>query len=213
MSVKGYTSVLAISAYLAQISSAISTLTSDQQDQATTLMGAAETLIDRETRRQWMVPAITGERYDLTLPVLYLTQAPVTSVESIATRTTQVGDTPTTLTAGTDYELIDPTLGQIVFASGYGAADPGAPRLQWAPSIAFVSYTPNRPVPADISHVATLICAHSLYMTLNNDRWGIERAQVQGVNMTVQYDGALTQLVVPDAAQTILDSYRLPTWG
>lgn len=209
---KGYCQILDISLHLGMISSGLTTLTTDQQTRANDLIAAAEAYIDRETRKGWLLPPITSERYTLLEPVLYLRSRPVASVQSIETRTTQVGDTLTTLTQGTDYELLDPDRGEVRFVAGYGASDPNAPRMFFAPSIAFVSYTPNLPVPADITLAATQIAAASLVLSIYPERAGMTQLQL-AENATMQFSQDGFNMLVPATAQRIIDGYRLPIWA
>jgi hypothetical protein len=192
MSNKGYCVNADIAAYLGR------TLTTAQQSEADTIIGAVETYIDRETRRAWILPPITGERYDLISPTLYLRHRPITSVQSIITRTQALGDTLYTAIAGVDYEVFDLALAQINFSSGYSG-----PR-----AIALVSYTPNVPVPSDISLCATLIAANTMTTTLLPDSFGLQKVQF-GRETSLQFTDGVT-LTVPPQAQAILDGYRYP---
>lgn len=213
---KGYTNLTDVSLYLGKTSGGITTLSTDQQTQVNELLSEVETYIDRETRRAWF-PAgtqITAERYDLILPVLYLRYRPVTSVQLIQTRSRQIGDTLYTCTQGSpgvpgDYELIDANMGEVRFMDGFGAADPQAPRLTTlagAHSLAFVTYTPNRPVPPDISRCACMIVAHSMYLPLNADRWGLDEVYLdQSTKMT--YTALGTALAIPAEAERIIQNY------
>jgi hypothetical protein len=176
------------------------TLTAGQQAEADTLILAASAYIDRETRRGWLVPPITGERYDLRTPTLYLKHHPITSVQSIITRTQAIGDTLYTAIAGVDYEVFDLSLGQINFSSGYSG-----PR-----AVALVSYTPNLPVPADISMACTLIAANTMTTAILPDSFGLSKVQF-GRETSLAFEDGVT-LTVPPQAQAILDGYRLPVW-
>lgn len=173
------------------------TLTAAQQTEATSLIGSTEVYIDRETNFGWLIPPITAEQYDLHKPYVYLRRAPVTSVQTVQTRTNAVGDVPVTLTANVDYELLDANLGLVTFVSGY-----------WGKfSEALISYTPNLPVPADITYATTLIVANSLTYTILPDSFGIAQARFGRLTgLTFRESGAV--LTVPVAAREILDAYR-----
>lgn len=176
----------------------LSSLTAQQYLEANVLLAAAEAHIDRETRRSWLLGAITGERYDLVRSVVYLRNAPVSSIQSITRRSDQIGDTPTILTAGVDYELLDPQRGEVHFLSGYRGMH----------MIAFISYTPNRPVPADISLAAVQIVAATMYPTLFSSRYGMSEQKVDNIDVKYSVDG--TSITVPEIAREIIASYRLP---
>ena len=190
---KGYTTVANVESHLGR------TLTTGQVAEATVLLDSTEAFIDRETRRAWIVPPITGERYDLIESVVYLRFAPVASVEAVTTRTTLVGDSPVTLLAGVDYELVDPVIGEVQFVAGYRG-----PR-----TIARISYTPDLPVPADITRAATLIVAQSLMLALFPDRSGVQKVQADRETAITYFADGLA-LEVPASAQYILDGYRRP---
>lgn len=190
---KGYTTNAAIASFLGL------TFSGDQQSEADTLIGAAEAYIDRETRKGWLLGPITGERYNLTTPTLYLRSHPIISVQSVITRTQAIGDPPYTAIAGVDYEVFDLNLGQINFSSGYSG-----PR-----AVALVSYTPNLPVPGDIALCATMIVANSLYPALNPGVYGLASAQVDK-DVVMKYTSDASQLLIPATAQRIIDGYRLP---
>lgn len=176
------------------------TLTSAQQSEADTLIAAATAYIDRETRRGWQVPAITGEQYRLISSTVYLRSHPVTSIQQVRTRTTAVGDTFYTAVPGVDYELFDPNLGMLRFSSGYSGPS----------SYAFVDYTPALgTVPADIALCATLIVANNLTSAILPDNFGLSKVQFgRETALTFQQNGV--QIVVPSMAQQIIDGYRLP---
>lgn len=190
---KGYSSTTLVANYLGK------TLTAAQQTEATTLLGFAEDLIDRETHRGWLLGPITNEIYDLWQPVIYLRHAPVTSVQSVQTRTLTVADTLQTLTSLVDYELIDANRGEVVLVSGYWSRH----------SIALVSYTPNLPVPQDISQAATLIAAYSMTTSIYPDRFGVAQALADQHTRVVYTDDGVS-IQIPDTAQAIMDGYRLP---
>jgi hypothetical protein len=193
MANRGYTTNSAVAAFLGL------TLTAGQQSEADTLIGSAEQYIDRETRRGWILPPITGERYNLTTPTIYLRSHPITSVQSIVTRTQAIGDAPYTAIAGVDYEVFDLLLGQINFSSGFHG-----PR-----AVALVSYTPNLPVPADIALCATLIVAETLARALFPGRLGVKQADPER-GVRIVYTAYGDAMAVPPLAQGILDGYRTP---
>lgn len=204
MTNKGYTSVTLVSQAIGSISSGTTTLTTDQQTQATALIGFAEAYIDSRTHRSWLTPAITGEQYTVLTPELRLRQRPIASVESVQTRTTALGDTWLTLTSGTDYEILDAERGLLVFADGYANRQ--------GRMLAQIAYSPNQPVPADITQAATAIVAASLYPALYPDRNGL--TDVQADNQTkVSYGAGRFLLMIPNDAAAILNDWTLPVIG
>lgn len=197
-----YCTVADVSAYLGTYANGQTTLNADHRQYAQTLITVAETYIDHVTRRSWNVGSINAERYNLVTSVVYLRYHPVTSVDLVQTRTTAVGDTLYTCIAGTDYELFDANLGQVNFQSGYHGYN----------SIALISYTPNLPVPTDISRACAMIAGNSMYLHLNPDRWGIIKAEF-GQGAMVEYVDPNATLHITPEAQAIVDSYALPVWG
>lgn len=179
------------------------TLTTSQTSEATTLIAATESYIDRETRRAWIVPPITAERYDLRGRTLYLRWRPVTSIQQLQGRSDAVGDTLYTLVSGTDYELLDPNLGEVLVSWGFYGRH----------RVIFASYTPNLgTVPADITYAATLIVANSLIFTILPDSYGIAQTRFGRLTgLTFRESGAV--LTVPPAAAEILAAYRLPVFS
>lgn len=176
------------------------TLTASQQSAADTLILAAGAYIDRETRRAWLVPPITGEQYPLVTPTVYLRSHPVASVQQVRTRTTAVGDLFYTAIAGVDYELFDPALGVLRFSSGYSGPS----------AYAFVDYTPAlSTVPADIALAATLIVANNLTSAIVPDSFGLSQVQF-GRETGLKFEDNGVTLTVPVQAQQILDGYRRP---
>lgn len=181
-----YTSAANVAAYLGL------TLTTTQTAQATALLPTIQTYIDTETRRTWTQPPITGEIYDLPNPydagviqideagypipsslqngaqppptTIYLLSAPVASIELVQVRTRLVGDVPLTLQANIDYELQNPTTGELVFGLGYGGPS----------AYALVSYTPLTPLPTDVALAATMLLAHWLRFSLFPERFGVQ---------------------------------------
>lgn len=198
MTNKGYTTNAAVASYLGV------TLTTAQQAQCDALIGEAENWIDFTARRQWIAPPITGEVYDLANlgTRLYLRTVPVASIQSIQTRTYVPGDQPYTLTAGVEYELIDPSIGLVTLSTAYGSAawysdyaaqggsliysEAGAlldPQAHVG-ALALVSYTPAAPVPGDIAQAATMLAAHWLEYTLFPQRFDV--AELRTADQTLK---------------------------
>jgi hypothetical protein len=113
MAARGYTTATLVAHELAQ------TLSAPQLDQCADLIEAAEVEVDRETGRSWLdTSPVTGELHTVYGPVVYLSHRPVGTVSLVTIRPVSVGSLPQTLTAGSDYELIDATNG-IILLAGY----------------------------------------------------------------------------------------------
>ena len=211
MAIKGYTTAAAIASYLGRA------LTAPQLAQAAALVGAVESYIDGTTRRGWLLPPVAGERYDLFGPEIYLRSAPVASVEALSTRSRRVGDVQTALTAGTDYELVDPDQGLVLLAGGlipdFSTSDIPAwttigPRRGTPARYATVSYTPNLPVPADIAQAAAQLAAFWLVNQLDPARYGIARISY-GHELTLAFSRMQTDGMIPEDVQATLLRNRL----
>jgi hypothetical protein len=157
-----------------------------------TLIAQAEAYIDRFTGRAWLVPSpITDELHTVISPYLYLGVPPVTAITSFVIRRGTVGASETALTAGVQYELIDPAHGIVLVnatsTSGHNVAIPSSP---FAGYIAKVSYTTATPVPGDIERAATLLVAQWLTARLNTDLRGVKSYSVGSsgdtLNLTFQ---------------------------
>src|SRR5438309_5624221 len=161
------TALQMVGQYLGSIS-----LTADQIALATQYLDSVESFIDARTgrvnRRSWLQPAQTNELHRLERNHLALNYAPVTSIAQIQQRTTQVGDTWTTLTAGTEYEMIDTTRGIVQFVAGHRGFH----------TLVQVSYTPNSPVPAEITEAALMIVSTSLLRSIKADRLDLSELQL-----------------------------------
>lgn len=199
MVAKGYALPADIGAYLG------TTLTAPQLALASTYIAASEAYIDRTTRKAWLVPPITNERYNLTSPTLYLRYHPVTSVGSVTTRTQAIGDLLYTAIAGVDYEVFDLSLGQINFSAGYSG-----PR-----AVAYVSYTPAlSPVPADIFDATVMIVAAQMEFQLHPERFGVAMDRLGPLE--TRYDSGVRgdlAIPIPARAQSILDGHTLPLFA
>jgi hypothetical protein len=94
-------------------------LTAPQLDQCADMIAAAESVVDLETGRTWLTASSSATELHTVLgPAVYLENRPVVSITSAQMRPMSVGAAQRTLTAGTDYELIDPTNGVLLLA-GY----------------------------------------------------------------------------------------------
>jgi hypothetical protein len=115
MVARGYTTALLVAEEMAQ------DLTGPQLDQCADLIEAAEYEVDRETGRSWIATSpVSGELHTVTSDYVYLEHRPVVAITSVMARLLSIGSTYRTLTAGTDYELIDATNG-IMLIGAYAA--------------------------------------------------------------------------------------------
>lgn len=179
------------------------TFTAAQNSEADTLIGMAENYIDRETRRGWIIPAITGERYNLRTATLYLRYRPVTSVRQVRTRTQAINDLLYTAIANVDYEVFDLNLGQINFQPGYAG-----PR-----AVAFVDYTPNLDaVPADIAQAAAMIVANTMKPLLLPDAYGIAETRF-GRETGLKFNDNGITITIPEMARELIRGWTLPVFA
>lgn len=199
MVAKGYALPADIGAYLG------TTLTAPQLALASTYIASAEQYIDRSTRKAWLVPPITNERYDLIKPVLFLRWHPVASVGSVTTRTQAIGDLLYTAVLGVDYEVFDLSLGMINFSAGYSGPH----------AVAYVSYVPAlSPVPTDIFDATVMIVAAQMEFQLHPERFGVALDRLGPLE--TRYDAGVRgglAIPIPVRAQTILDNYCQPVWA
>lgn len=221
MAAKFYTTIDAVSAYLG------TAFTSDQEVQATALLPIAENFIDVETQGNggWLNGPIVSEQYDLANSghKFYLRSTPVASVESIYRRTLKVGDTPILLVAGTDYELLNPSTGEVLLAEmvaysnyrGYGFYGDPAWNPEWgniggialtAPMVALVSYTPVQTVPPLITQCATEIVAYWLQNNIHPERYGVG-AEKTGME-SVTYAKMITDGCFPANIERYFNDYN-----
>lgn len=194
MAAKNYTTVDAVAAYLG------TAFTSDQEVQATALLPIAENFIDVETQGNggWLNGPIVSEQYDLANSgrKFYLRSTPVASVQSIYRRTLKVGDTPILLVAGTDYELLNPSTGEVLLSEmvaysnyrGYGFYGDPAWNPEWGNiggialgfgMVALVSYTPVQSCPPLITQCATEIVAYWMQNNIHPERYGVDSLGTQ----------------------------------
>lgn len=175
------------------------TLSAGQETECTTLLTAAQAEVERRCRQAWNLDPILDERYWLKQDWLNLLSNPVTSVQAIRIRTPRPGDTWLTLNAGSDYELIDTNEGLVSFAYGYHGRH----------VMAGVDYTPNRPVPSDVALATVLIGAASIYRSLNSDRLGITKAQLESAVQIAYTEEGIALSIPPRALEIIAHHTRV----
>jgi hypothetical protein len=190
---------------------------------------AAEDFIDKRTARPYGVTPVIGEQYILDDTKLLLRYPPVASVEHIYIRETYPGAAWSELVATTfdgdgnptnegDYELIYPHTGEVQFGSAIAGSEmdypsdlidigdmirTGARRLK-------IDYTPNIPIPGNITRAATMFVAWSLYSHFKPERCGVVSAQLTtGVALTY-----VPELMcnIPQGILDLID-YRMPIWA
>lgn len=161
------------------------TLTPAQLAYADSKVETAETVIDRYCNRGWLVGVQTlethwlneywrGEPYQyggLTFGgKLYLAYPPVTSVDLVYGRM-GLQTANTTLTLGTDYEVMDLTTGllRLIFPSLYD-------RVQ-------VNYTPVATVPTTIRDAAAELIAWWMQPSLRPDTYGLYSVSLPDLSM------------------------------
>jgi hypothetical protein len=179
-------------------------------DQCITTMAQVEAYIDKYTGRSWAIPsAVVDELHTVTNRYVYLDHRPVTAITSMAVRLASVGAAYTTLTAGTNYELLDATNGIVLLAGGgppWGY-DVVVNTTEIAGYILKASYTTSTPVPADIEHAATLLVSDWLWTRLHGDRRGVKSSSVStaGDQFSVSYSNDSPSTEV----RRILNSHRV----
>lgn len=191
MVAKGYSSATLVAQEMAV------DLTAPQLDQCADMLEAAEAWIDRQTGRAWAVTSpVVSELHSVYGPAVYLVNKPVTAVSAVTIRSASVGASPTTLTAGTDYELIDATNG-VLLLSGYGTPRDvviNTEHTGYDGYLLFVSYTTTTPAPADIQRASTLLAAEWMLARLNPDYQGVESYRIAGSGDEFQVKMASTAL-------------------
>jgi hypothetical protein len=209
---KGYSSADQVAAYLGQ------TLTPAQQTQAVIWLDAAEAVVDGIAHTSWLTGAVVAEQYSLNNrgTRLYLRQTPVTSVQGITVRSFLVGDTGQVLTAGVDYELLDPTAGLVLLSNVYqsnayfqsygdygGAVGYVGPVPAGGPGygqLALVSYTPLQAIPPSVALATAQIVAFWLTNEIHPERYGL--TSVRTADQAESISAAFEAGVLP---QGILD--------
>lgn len=156
-------------------------LTAPQLDQVADLIADVEAFIDRYTGRAWIVTSPhTDELHSVYSPVVYLRNRPVTAVTSVKARSAHIGATETTLTAGTQYELLDAANGILTVSNGYPFDVVINTEGGYEGYLLKVTYTSSTPVPGDIQHAATLLAAEWMLPRLNPDYQGVESYRIAG---------------------------------
>lgn len=136
------------------------TLSGAQQTQAGVMATNASNFIEVALDRSWLsyigTPlAVSDERHTVQGNRIWLKHTPAVAVTSISTRMRSAGATVYELDQDYQYELIEPTIGEIVFSPTYEGQ-----RIE-------VDYTSSETVPAIISQFATELAAGMLILSLS----------------------------------------------
>lgn len=180
-----YTDVAAIEGYLGV------ELTSEQAIEAMARSEAVTAWIDQECGRSWQGDSpVTAEPHTVEGGLVYLDHPPVTAITAVTVRPKAVAGTVTTLTASTEYELLDPAAGILLLSAS-----------SYLGYLAKVSYTHSAVVPPDIVLAATILAAAWLGAGIGSAP-NVESVSVDDVR--VQYgEGA-----VPGEVAEILAAHR-----
>lgn len=173
-----YTDATKLATYLGRA------LTAAETAQAAAVLAAVDVTIDRETGRSWAGAAVSSEWHTVEGTVVYLRSTPVNSITSVKIRSSVPGDTPTTLTANVQYELIDARRGVLLInvANGF---------------LVDVAYTVTQVLPADLALAATMLAARLLSPTSSGSKKGIKSYSTGGGELSVTYEaeGADTESI------------------
>lgn len=170
-------------------------LTAVQLARATELIETAETYLDGETGRAWLVGTQTQEAHFYPAPFLHLDYWPVTSVTAVYGRTS-LGEAEETLTADDDYEVQDLAAG-IIRLTSPGSWD----RIR-------VTYVPQDTVPTDVARATAELVAAWLQPMLQPGSFGIDSYSLP--DLTVKFSRSHYQASAPPLAQQVIDRYRVP---
>lgn len=189
-------------------------LTAAEDAQFPAVAAAVTQVIDRYTGRTWDGSGVTGELHTLLGPTVTLARPPVTAVTQVRARAASIGATWRVLTAGSEYELLDPGAGLLAVAGpGYGADVITTDGGTGAGSMVEVSYTVPGTVPAPVKLAAEQLAAGLLAgaSAAANQAQGIKRYSVGG-ELTVEYfdEASTDSAALPAAVRSLLDQYRRP---
>lgn len=185
-----YCSVASIEAYLGRA------LTDAESDGADAACAAATDFIDGYTRTTWQSATVTGELHTVESNLVRLDRKPVASITGVTSRYLVAGETPTTLTAGVDYELIDATNGILLVGAYRGTT-------------LTVSYTTSATVPPAITQAANIIAASWLVGVGAIDTKAAGLTQLTAGSVTLKWElGTDAQAAIPSEAKALLAPYR-----
>lgn len=116
-------------------------------------LAAIEAVIDGACGRAWDGGPVLDEVCRLDGGRVKLRTFPVASIEAMRVVTALGGAPPRVLTPGTDYGLLDPTLG-IVSLGGWAPGSGGGGRCRGTPGTLRADYTPVALIPPYVEHAA-----------------------------------------------------------
>lgn len=191
MVAKGYCTAAEVEAFLGV------TFVTAQTNQCNALIEQAESYIDGETNRGWLVGVQTAEAHFFdNSRLVFLRYVPVSSVAAITGRAA-LGASEITLAANVDYEVRDLEAGLIRLMAVYD-------RL-------LVTYTPVNSVPAEIKAACVQLVANWLQPQLQPGSYGLDSYSLP--DLTVNFARSHSQSAAPPTVQQILDRYRFRVYG
>lgn len=188
MTAKGYCTI-------GEVTAITGDLTAAQMARAQDLIAAAETYLDGEMGRAWLVGTQTQEAHFYPATFLHLDYWPIGSVTAVYGRTS-LGETEETLTADDDYEVQNLAAG-IIRLTSPGSWD----RVR-------VTYVPVDTVPEDVRLAAAELVASWLQPSLQPGSFGIDSYSLP--DLTVKFSRSHYQAAAPPLAQRVIDRYRVP---
>lgn len=186
MAAKGYCTADDVAAFLGL------TFTAGQETHCDNLIERAETDIDGQTGRGWLVGAQTDEIHFPMGRLVFVRYTPVASIDGITGRT-NLGEAEEALTADEDFELRDADSGLILLETT------GYERL-------LVSYTPENSVPNDIKQATIELVAARMQPVLQPGSFGLDSFSLP--DLTVRFARSHIQAAMPPTVQETLDRYR-----
>jgi hypothetical protein len=185
-----YATVVSLEAYLGRA------LTDAESDGADAACAAATDLIDGYTGRTWQTATVTGELHTVLDKLVRLDSAPVSAITSVTSRYLTAGETPTTLVADVDYELLDATNG-ILLVNAYRG------------TTLTVAYTRPATVPPSITQAANIIAASWLVGVGAIDTRAAGLTQLTAGSVTLKWQlGTDAAASIPGEAKALLAPYR-----
>lgn len=188
MTAKGYCTI-------GEVTAITGDLTAAQMARAQDLIAAAETYLDGEMGRAWLVGTQTQEAHFYPATFLQLDYWPIGSVTAVYGRTS-LGETEETLTADDDYEVQNLAAG-IIRLTSPGSWD----RVR-------VTYVPVDTVPEDVRLAAAELVASWLQPSLQPGSFGVDSYSLP--DLTVKFSRSHYQAAAPPLAQRVIDRYRVP---
>lgn len=189
MAAKGYCSVAQVEAHLGL------SFTGAQMADCEEKIEAAETHLDEETGRGWLVGVQADEQHRAPFAddAVWLRYAPVGTVESVTARYGQ-GGPEVLLTDGEDYELVDAGAGKLKLLSPAGI------------DRVLVSYTPVNEVPADVRQATVELVASWMQPSLQPGSFGLDSYSLP--DLTVRFARSHVQAVAPPLVERVIARYR-----